>query len=198
MLVFTTTRISTFLHLSCNSPMLCTLSKLLSLERMERSCGRFGNRIFLRLIQVSDDEDIMTTMMMIYVFVWLFLLVLLLPTDHPRPPLATYQGSAILSPVPKPVLKQLRALAHTEGATLYSLLLAAWSSLLFRYTDQEEIAIGISPFLSLWLPVVALFDSSFAVCFPAFLFLFCLILATRHSHGLSFDPRSRTLCWLLR
>jgi amino acid adenylation domain-containing protein len=68
--------------------------------------------------------------------------VLQLPTDRPRPPVQTYAGATHTFALSAPLTEQLKALAQAEGATLYTLLLAAFDVLLYRYTGQEDILVG--------------------------------------------------------
>lgn len=68
--------------------------------------------------------------------------VLDLATDHPRPSLQTYNGSSESIKLSAEVAAKLQALALQEGVTLYMLLLAAYQSLLYRHTGQEESLIG--------------------------------------------------------
>ena len=65
-----------------------------------------------------------------------------LPTDRPRPALATYRGSTHAFALPLRLLERLRALGLSEGVTLYMTLLAAFEVLLSRYSDQEDIVVG--------------------------------------------------------
>ncbi|AFZ28072.1 amino acid adenylation enzyme/thioester reductase family protein [Cylindrospermum stagnale PCC 7417] len=68
--------------------------------------------------------------------------LLQLPTDHPRPPVQTYQGasfSLILSPE---LTANIKSLSQQEGVTLFMTLLAAFKILLYRYTGQENVIVG--------------------------------------------------------
>lgn len=65
-----------------------------------------------------------------------------LPTDRPRLAVQTYQGARQPLQLSKSLSKALLALGHQEGVTLFITLLAAFQVLLFRYTQQEDIAIG--------------------------------------------------------
>ena len=65
-----------------------------------------------------------------------------LPTDHIRTPVQTYQGSSHTFVINKQLTQAIRALAEKEGVTLYTTLLAAFQTLLYRYTGQEDILIG--------------------------------------------------------
>lgn len=65
-----------------------------------------------------------------------------LPADHPRPALQSSRGAAEIRLLPKTLLEELRALGRREGATLFMTLLAAFQTLLHRYTGQEDIACG--------------------------------------------------------
>src|SRR6266581_1038700 len=65
-----------------------------------------------------------------------------LPLDRPRPPVQTYRGASYTVDFGEELSRQLKALAQAERVTLYTLLLAAFETLLFRYTDQNDILIG--------------------------------------------------------
>ncbi len=69
-------------------------------------------------------------------------LMLDLPTDRPRPALQSWQGATESFALPLDLLKKLRALSREEGTTLFMLLLAAFQTLLYRYTGQEDISVG--------------------------------------------------------
>ncbi len=68
--------------------------------------------------------------------------VLELPTDRVRPPVQTYRGATLTEQFPMELLEQLRALSRRECATLFMTLLAAYQTLLYRYTAQEDIVVG--------------------------------------------------------
>jgi hypothetical protein len=65
-----------------------------------------------------------------------------LPTDRLRPTERHYQGALHRFTLPQELATSLRALAQQEGVTLYMMLLAAFQILLYRYTGQEDIAVG--------------------------------------------------------
>jgi len=68
--------------------------------------------------------------------------LLALPTDHPRPAHATFQGSQVVFAVDAALTRQLRQLGGQTGATLFMTLLAAFQVLLARYTGQEDLVVG--------------------------------------------------------
>lgn len=68
--------------------------------------------------------------------------VLNLPTDYPRPPMQTLNGTSYPFKLNKELTKRFKELARTEGVTLYMLLLAVFQVLLHRYTSQEDILVG--------------------------------------------------------
>ena len=68
--------------------------------------------------------------------------VLNLPTDRPRPATATYRGATQFLELPKSLSEQLEALSQRQGVTLFMTLLAAFQTLLYRYTQQEDIVVG--------------------------------------------------------
>jgi amino acid adenylation domain-containing protein len=65
-----------------------------------------------------------------------------LPTDHPRPTVQTFRGarhSLTLSPT---LTQALKMLSQQYGVTLFMTLLAAFQTLLHRYTGQDDIVVG--------------------------------------------------------
>ena len=68
--------------------------------------------------------------------------ILQLPTDHPRPPVQTYRGTYQSLKLPLNLTKALKALSRQKGVTLFMTLLAAFQTLLSRYSGQEDIIVG--------------------------------------------------------
>ncbi|MBZ5536434.1 MAG: amino acid adenylation domain-containing protein [Acidobacteriia bacterium] len=68
--------------------------------------------------------------------------VLELPTDRPRPRVQTFVGAVATLDLPKELSYELRGLARSEGVTLFMLLLAAFQTLLYRYSHQEDVVVG--------------------------------------------------------
>ena len=68
--------------------------------------------------------------------------VLELPTDRPRPPIATHHGSSKAFFIDKDLAESLNKLSRRERATLFMTLLAAFQVLLWRYTGSEDILVG--------------------------------------------------------
>ncbi len=68
--------------------------------------------------------------------------VLNLPCDRPRPRAQSYRGAIQLLELPQSLLSALEELSQQEGASLFMTLLAAFQTLLYRYTGQEDIAVG--------------------------------------------------------
>ncbi|HEX3127371.1 MAG TPA: amino acid adenylation domain-containing protein, partial [Thermoanaerobaculia bacterium] len=71
--------------------------------------------------------------------------VLDLPADRPRPPVQTFRGA--LRPVrplelPGALVRDLATLGRRHGATLFMTLLAAWQTVLYRYTGQDDLLVG--------------------------------------------------------
>ncbi len=77
--------------------------------------------------------------------------VLDLPTDRPRPAVQTFRGAKKFAAFPKNLVEELKALSRREGATLFMTLLAAFQTLLHRYTGQDDIVVG-SPIAGRTLP----------------------------------------------
>jgi amino acid adenylation domain-containing protein len=69
--------------------------------------------------------------------------VLNLPADFPRPSMQTFRGELISFQIDAEQTRSLRTLAYTHGASLFMVLLAIVKVLLYRYTAQTEIIVGI-------------------------------------------------------
>ena len=65
-----------------------------------------------------------------------------LPTDHPRPPMQSYQGANLHFSLSPELTEQLHHLTQQAGTTLFMTLLAAFATLLSRYSGQSDIVIG--------------------------------------------------------
>ncbi|PYS91302.1 MAG: non-ribosomal peptide synthetase [Acidobacteria bacterium] len=65
-----------------------------------------------------------------------------LPTDRPRPPVQSYRGAHETLLLSESLSWSLKELGRREGATLFMTLLAAFSTLLYRYTNQADILVG--------------------------------------------------------
>ncbi|MFE1744075.1 amino acid adenylation domain-containing protein [Coleofasciculus sp. H7-2] len=68
--------------------------------------------------------------------------ILKLPADRPRFGVRTVQGARELLLLPKTQSQALKALSQHEGVTLFTTLLAAFQTLLYRYTGQADIVVG--------------------------------------------------------
>jgi len=68
--------------------------------------------------------------------------VLELPSDHPRPAVQRYRGSAQTFAFSRRLTDALKALSRQEGVTLYMTVTAAFQTLLHRYTGQNDLVIG--------------------------------------------------------
>jgi amino acid adenylation domain-containing protein len=66
-----------------------------------------------------------------------------LPMDRPRPAVASYRGSSVEVKLPQVLISKLESLCTGQQVTLQMLLLAAFESLLYRYSHQEDFAVGI-------------------------------------------------------
>ncbi|WP_020479985.1 non-ribosomal peptide synthetase [Mastigocladopsis repens] len=68
--------------------------------------------------------------------------VLELPTDRPRPAIQTFAGKKQSFQLSPTLSEALKTLSQREGVTLFMTLLAAFNTLLYRYTQQEDILVG--------------------------------------------------------
>ena len=65
-----------------------------------------------------------------------------LPTDRLRPPVQSDRGTTQQLEIPQALMEALEALSQQAGVTLFMALLAAFQTLLHRYTGQDDIAVG--------------------------------------------------------
>ena len=65
-----------------------------------------------------------------------------LPTDRQRPAVPSYRGAKQLIALSPALTASLKSLSQQESATLFITLLAAFQTLLYRYTGQVDIAVG--------------------------------------------------------
>ena len=68
--------------------------------------------------------------------------VLDLPTDRPRPPVQSYRGTTQQLEIPHALAVALESMSQQAGVTLFMMLLAAFQTLLHRYTGQTDVAVG--------------------------------------------------------
>ena len=66
-----------------------------------------------------------------------------LPLDHPRPKVRSLRGAFIPVEFNEELTNGLKTLSRVEGATLFMTLLAAFQTLLSRYTAQHDVAVGV-------------------------------------------------------
>jgi amino acid adenylation domain-containing protein len=65
-----------------------------------------------------------------------------LPTDRPRPTIRTARGALHAFQIPAQTAGRLRAFCRREGASPFMFLLAAFQTLLYRYSGQDDIVVG--------------------------------------------------------
>ncbi|QMS87499.1 amino acid adenylation domain-containing protein [Nostoc edaphicum CCNP1411] len=68
--------------------------------------------------------------------------ILQLPSDRPRPAIQTYRGTRQPLALSKSLSETLTRFSQQEGVTLFMTLLAAFQTLLFRYTSSADIPVG--------------------------------------------------------
>ncbi len=69
--------------------------------------------------------------------------VLELPTDRPRPAVASVEGAGLEFWIDPTLLKRLYEFSNRSNVTLAITLLAAFKVLLHRYTGQTDVAVGV-------------------------------------------------------
>ncbi|MDF5712719.1 MAG: amino acid adenylation domain-containing protein [Rhizonema sp. NSF051] len=65
-----------------------------------------------------------------------------LPTDRVRPIMQTFRGANYLLPIAPELRAALNIFSQRQGVTLFMTLLAAFQTLLYRYTGQDDICVG--------------------------------------------------------
>ena len=65
-----------------------------------------------------------------------------LATDFPRPSVQTFTGATHAFALDADLTARLQRLAEQPGGTLYMVLLAAFKTLLYRYTGQDDLCVG--------------------------------------------------------
>jgi len=68
--------------------------------------------------------------------------ILNLQTDYPRPPFQQYDGGRVRVRAEKELTQKLKKITTAAGVTMYMALFAAYNTLLYKYTDQEDIIVG--------------------------------------------------------
>ncbi|HTY64787.1 MAG TPA: condensation domain-containing protein, partial [Acidobacteriota bacterium] len=68
--------------------------------------------------------------------------VLDLPADRGRPAMQSYVGRRLRFTIPAQLTQGLKEMSRREGVTLYMALLAAFQVQLYRYSGEEDIAVG--------------------------------------------------------
>jgi len=66
-----------------------------------------------------------------------------LPTDHPRPQIQRFRGASRGLTISLDLWDALKELNRRENVTMFMTLLSAFQTLLYRYTAQDDINIGI-------------------------------------------------------
>jgi amino acid adenylation domain-containing protein len=66
-----------------------------------------------------------------------------LPADRPRPPIQTDRGATVSAPIPPDVAERICSLCREGSTSPFMVMLAAFDALLHRYTNAEDIAVGV-------------------------------------------------------
>jgi aspartate racemase len=102
--------------------------------------------------------------------------VLELPAQNTRPARQGFRGATEIIYLPKDLSEELKALSQREGATQFMTLLAAFKTLIYRYTAQDDISIGA--------PIAGRTRAGIESLIG--FFVNTLVLRTRFNHGPSF------------
>ncbi len=69
--------------------------------------------------------------------------ILALPTDRPRPPAVTYAGDLEVRVIEQQQGRDVRHLSNEQGVTLFMTAFAAFSLLLYDFTEQDDFVVGV-------------------------------------------------------
>lgn len=69
--------------------------------------------------------------------------VLELPGDRPRPPVQSYRGAILQRKIPAELYETVKRFSRQEGTTAFMTYLAAYQTLLSRYSGQDDIVVGV-------------------------------------------------------
>ena len=67
-----------------------------------------------------------------------------IPTDYPRPAVRSLRGDSYTFQISPELTAAPKRLSQQSGCTLFMTLLAAFQTLLYRYTGNEDIVVGTS------------------------------------------------------
>ncbi|PSB43501.1 non-ribosomal peptide synthetase [Chamaesiphon polymorphus] len=67
---------------------------------------------------------------------------LTMTTDRPRPSIQTFKGGTIYFQIDRELTQQIKNLCQQSGSTLFMVLMAAFGTLLSRYSGQDDVVIG--------------------------------------------------------
>jgi amino acid adenylation domain-containing protein len=65
-----------------------------------------------------------------------------LPTDRPRSLIQSHYGRTYRFAIPAVIGSGIKVLARSHGVTLFTVMLACFNVLLYRYTNQSDLAVG--------------------------------------------------------
>ncbi len=66
-----------------------------------------------------------------------------LPADRPRPATFTYEGDKRIFRLGREISARIRQFSRSEGVSLFMTLTAAFKTLLYRYTGQDDVVLGV-------------------------------------------------------
>ncbi len=66
-----------------------------------------------------------------------------LPTKHARPGTFTYQGKKKIFSLGRDATERIRSFSRSEGVSPFMTLTAAFETLLYRYTGQDDVVVGV-------------------------------------------------------
>ncbi len=68
--------------------------------------------------------------------------LLALPTDRPRPPEQSHRGGLHPMSLPRTLADRIAAFAHDRRTSVFTVLIAAWTATLARWSGQDDLIVG--------------------------------------------------------
>ena len=66
-----------------------------------------------------------------------------LPSEHRRPDTFTYRGEKRIFPLGEAITSEVRSFSRGETVSVFTTLTAVFQTLLYRYTGQEDVVLGV-------------------------------------------------------
>ncbi len=102
-------------------------------------------REFVEWLEQPEQQELMTSAQAYWLSQFTSLPpILTLPTDFPRPARKTFKGAFYVTKIDAKLCNELKNLSRQQHCTLFTTLLAAYTALLSRLTNQTDLVVSVS------------------------------------------------------